>query len=214
MQCNYNGAPNMDENKENERRNLLGDSFPNPAGEAPSVEDSMEDFYREGEQEQGTEPPPWKTLPFWFSFVSMNLCFIAALGVLPVQIQEWVVLLITSLGHLGYGVTAQYFEQHQDQLHIGKPTWKRPAFYASWVASMAAYGLGSGDPTAIEYSGQVAMVLGFFGVTARPWIQRRAMATLDNPVDFITRIMEALMLISRSRLREQNTSESIESEEL
>lgn len=186
---------------------ILGEPFPNPAAEEVPYEDAMADLERQDGEERGEKSLPWKSLPFWLSFIATNLSFLAAAEILPVKIQDWVVILITTLAHLGYGVAISVFRRNQDQLHSNKPTWQRPAFYASWVASLTAYGLGSGDPTVVEYSGQVAMLLSFLGVAVRPHIQRRTMATLDDPVNLIQKLLEVVLFLSRRKLREQRSQD-------
>lgn len=177
--------------------------FPNPNEDKPSFEDGMDDLRREQLEEKGEAPPPYKTIPFWVSLVATILAYLMASGALPFAVNEWVMLAVVALAHLGYGVTAKFFERSEG-LHAkdGTPNWKRPSFYASFAAVMASYAMGSGFEDAATTGGQAAIILAYFGYAVRPWIRRRGMITpetQEGQMSLIQRILEIILFISRKQ---------------
>ena len=180
----------------------LGEPFPNPNDDKPSPEEEDADLQREAKEIEGELPPPWKTFPFWLSLVASVLAYLAASQALPVQINEWVLVAIVALGHLGYGTVAKKFAKNPEGVKIGTPNWKRPAFYASFSAVLASYAMGSGYQEAASIGGQAAVMLAYVGVAVRPWIRRKTMMTLDDEeqkVSFFQKVLEILLFVSRKR---------------
>lgn len=192
-----------EEQTDDRKQGLLGEPFPNPLNEDPTIEESTADFELQADEERGGAKPPWKTAWFWISFVSMNLSFLMAAEVLSAQIQEWVVIAVTSLAHLGYGVTVEYFRRHSDQLHTNKPAYQRPAFWASWAANLTAFGLGSGHPEMVEWSAQIALILSYLGVATRARIRRTGEVDPETqPYKFLEKVLTLLVgLLTRKKNR-------------
>jgi len=196
--------PSKSEDDKQGAQGILGEPFPNPLDDEPTSEESMADFQREGEEEAGTRRRPYKTIAFWASFVAMNLSFLAAAEFLPVQIQDWVIVALATLSHFGYGAYTTHFRANQDQLRTSTPTWKRGAFWASYAANLAAFGLGSGDPAAIEISAHVALILGYVGVNVRPHVRREGeIDPEENPQGFFTKLISLIVgLLTRKKTGE------------
>lgn len=187
-----------------ENQGILGENFPNPADEEHSYEDAMDDLKREQDEKAGLAPVPFKTVSFWLSLIATILVYLSASGVLPVQINEWVLIAVVALAHLGYGAAANYFKKNPDGLQAsdGTPNYKRPAFYASFAAVLAGYALGSGHETAEAAAGSVGMILAYLGYATRPWIKRRQMVTADTEqgqADLIFRLLSILLFITTKK---------------
>lgn len=167
------------------------EDMPNPADDQvdpPTPEDDMEDLEREGEEQAGLRPAPYKTFPFWLSMIATILVYILGSNIVPEDTQLWMILtfLSSAFAHMGYdhalkvfGLYSEYFQSDPN-----KPTYKKPTYYVSFLATMASYGLGAGlsdQNIVVQGAGLVAMVLGYLGVSVTAWIKRHDMADPAAP---------------------------------
>ena len=178
--------------------------FPHPASEAEDEnldEDYFDDFHREAQEEAGLKPRPYKTLPFWLSILATVVAYMLASGVITEGsgTYEVYITLSTLLAYFGYDRVVRVFQRRQDQLHDTIPNFRKPAFYVSFLSTMAGFALGSGvvtDSTVAQAAGLITLIFGHLGIKILPWIRNSRMVDpQENSRLFMLRLVQYMYQI-------------------
>lgn len=197
---------------EKEKGPLDLDDFPRPNEEDPPTDEEWsEDFEREGDEEAGIVPRPFKTIPFWVSLVATIVAYLLASNIIPEDTTTWHILIYvsTTLAYFGYDHVIGVFRNNQGQLRDTIPNYRKPAFYVSLVSTMAGYALGSGALTPDMYAqvtGMIGLVAGHLGITLIPWIRRQGMSDpVEDPQGFFMKVVEFVykLFYAESHKKEQ-----------